>query len=87
ARNVFDDLALASAQTGIEVIAARDPDLLLTLGDGVPAFARRPEWQNVGAVRRRSFVAVQGSEFERPTLRWFEAVRTLRAALHRGRAP
>lgn len=86
ARNVFDDLALASAQTGIEVIAARDPDVLLILGNGVPAFARRPEWQNVGAVRRRSFVAVRGSEFERPTFRAFDAVRTLRAALRQGRA-
>lgn len=83
-RNVFDDLAQPSAQTGIEAIAARDPDVLLILGEGVPAFARRPEWQNVGAVRRRSFVAVRGSEFERPTFRSFEAVRTLRAALSRG---
>jgi ABC-type Fe3+-hydroxamate transport system substrate-binding protein len=86
ARNVFDDLAQPSAQTGIEAIAAREPDVLLTLGEGVPAFARRPEWQNVGAVRRRSLVAVQGSEFERPTFRSLEAVRTLRAALSRGPA-
>jgi len=84
ARNVFDDVVQPSVQTGIEVIAARDPDMLLVLGEGVPDFARRPEWQNVGAVRRRSLVTVQGSEFERPTFRSFEAVRTLRAALPRG---
>ncbi len=87
ARNVFDDLASPSAQTGIEVIAARDPDVLLILGDGVPAFAQRPEWQNVGAVRQRSFVAVRGSAFERPTFRWLEAVRALQAALGGGRSP
>lgn len=86
ARNVFDDVALASAQTGIEAIAARDPDVLLILGDGLPAFAQRPEWQTVGAVRRRDLVAVQGSEFERPTFRSFEAVLTLREALRRSEA-
>lgn len=85
ARNAFGDVAPASAQTGIEAIAARDPDVLLTLGNGVPAFAQRPEWQNVGAVRRRSLVAVQGSEFERPTFRWLQAVRTLGEALRQGR--
>ena len=85
ARNVFDDVAQPSAQTGIEAIAAREPDALLVLGEGVPAFARRPEWQAVGAVRRRSFVAVQGSEFERPGFRSLDAVRTLRAALRRSK--
>ena len=83
ARNVFDDVVQPSAQVGIETIATRDPDVLLVLGEGVPGFARRPEWQNVGAVRRRSFVAVQGSEFERPGFRSLEAVRRLRAALSR----
>jgi ABC-type Fe3+-hydroxamate transport system substrate-binding protein len=87
ARNVFDDIATPSAQTGIEVIAARDPGVLLLLGDSVPAFARRPEWQSVGAVRRRSFVPVLGSEFQRPTFRWLAAVRALRAALGERRAP
>ena len=85
ARNVFDDVVQPSAQTGIEAIAAREPDALLVLGEGVPAFARRPEWQAVGAVRRRSFVAVQGSEFERPGFRSLDAVRTLRAALRRSK--
>jgi len=84
AHNVFDDVARSSAQTGIEAIAARDPDMLLVLGEGIPAFAGRPEWQVVPAVRRRHFVAVQGSEFERPGFRSLEAVRTLRAALSRG---
>lgn len=87
ARNVFDDLLEPSAQTGIEVIAARDPDVLLTLGEGVPGFAERPEWWNVGAVRRRSFVAVKGSQFERPSFRSLEAVRALRGAMREGKSP
>ena len=86
-RNVFDDIAAPSAQTGIEAIASRDPDVLLLLGDSAPAFARRPEWQSVGAVRRRSFLPVRGSEFERPTTRWLGAVRALRAELERRRSP
>lgn len=87
AQNVFDDVAQPSAQTGIETVAARDPDVLLILGDEAPAFARRPEWRNVRAVRRRSFVAVEGSAFERPTFRWLDAVRKLRQALRDGAAP
>jgi ABC-type Fe3+-hydroxamate transport system substrate-binding protein len=87
ARNVFDDVAQPSAPTGIETIAARDPDVILTLGDSLPPVARRPEWRSVRAVRGRRIVAVRGSEFERPTFRAFDAVRALRASLGAGRRP
>jgi iron complex transport system substrate-binding protein/vitamin B12 transport system substrate-binding protein len=86
ARNVFDDVEQPSAPTGIETIAARDPDAILALGDSVPAMARRPEWRSVRAVRERHLVTVQGSEFERPSFRAFDAIRALRATL-RAEAP
>jgi ABC-type Fe3+-hydroxamate transport system substrate-binding protein len=87
ARNVFEDVAQPSAPTGIEAIAARDPDVILSLGDSVPSLARRPEWRSVRAVRERRIVAVRGSEFERPTFRAFGAIRSLRASLGAGTRP
>jgi ABC-type Fe3+-hydroxamate transport system substrate-binding protein len=82
ARNVFEDTAEPSLQTSVEAIAARDPDVVMVLGDSVPgALTGRPEWRAVGAVKRRSFLAVSGSEFERPSPRAVDAVRTLRAKL------
>lgn len=87
ARNVFDDVTQPSAPTGVETIAARDPDAILSLGDSVPAMARRPEWRSVRAVRQGGVVTVTGSEFERPSFRAFAAIRTLRARLGAGTRP
>ena len=81
AENVFADLPQPSAQVTIEMIAARDPDLVLLLGEGEPSWAARPEWQVVRAIRERRFGAVRGTEFARPTFRALDAVRSLRAAL------
>ena len=80
-RNVFDDIPGPSATVAIETIAARDPDVFLTFSEGLPAFAERPEWQTIAAVRRRRFVHAIGSEFEYPSPRALEAVRRLREAL------
>jgi len=81
ARNVFDDVAQPSAPTGIETITARDPDMILLLGDSVPSLGRRPEWRSVRAVRERRVMPLKGSEFERPSFRVFDAIRSLRASL------
>jgi ABC-type Fe3+-hydroxamate transport system substrate-binding protein len=82
AANVFDDIAAPSAPTSIETIAARDPDALLVVGEETtPAFARRPEWQVVPAVRQRRLVPVRGSEFHRPSPRVLQAVAALKVAL------
>lgn len=81
ASNVFDDVLQPSVPTGIEAIAARDPDVVLVLGESVSTLERRPEWRSVRAVRRRSLLTVSGSQFERPSFRAFDAVRLLRAAL------
>ena len=82
AANAFDDIAAPSAQTSIEIIAARDPDALLVLGGDEPAALARPEWQLVPAVRERRLLRVEGSEFNRPSPRALGAV----AALHRALA-
>ena len=85
ARNVFDDLESPSAPVSLEAIAARDPDLILTL-DVAPTIAGRPEWQVVRAVRERHFLRVHGSEFMRPTPRAPDAVRQLARVLDSLRA-
>lgn len=82
AENVFGDLSQPSAQVAIETIAARDPDLVLLLdGERDPAWADRPEWQVVRAVRHRRFGVMQGTEFARPTPRALAAIRALRVML------
>lgn len=87
ADNVFGDLARASGQVSIETIAARDPDLVVLLGETAPepAWAARPEWRVVRAVREGRFVRLTGSEFARPTFRALGAVRDLRAAIGEAR--
>lgn len=86
-RNLFADLPSASAPVSLEAIAARDPDLVLVVGEGSPGFASRPEWQVVRAVRERRFVRVNGSEFSRPSPRSPAAIRELRAAISDARLP
>lgn len=88
AANVFADLPRPSGQVAIETIARRDPDALVLLdGTNDPAWASRPEWQVLAAVRDRRFVSVRGSEFARPGFRALAAVRALRAALTRAATP
>lgn len=82
-RNAFGDLAASAAPVSIEAVVARNPDLVLTTGDGAPAFAERPEWQGVGAVRDRRFVSIAGSLFEHPGPRTPEAVRLLAERLRK----
>jgi ABC-type Fe3+-hydroxamate transport system substrate-binding protein len=82
ARNLFADLAQPSGSVSLEAIAARAPDVvLLTEGDSAPAFARRPEWQVVKAVREGRFASVRGSHFSHPSFRAAQAIAQLRAAL------
>jgi ABC-type Fe3+-hydroxamate transport system substrate-binding protein len=68
----------------IEAVAARNPDLIFTTTEGPSAFAGRPEWQVVPAVRQRRFLRVSGSEFNRPSPRAPAAIRQLAARLDAG---
>jgi iron complex transport system substrate-binding protein len=81
--NVFADASQPSITVSIETIAARNPDLMLISGEdgAVPAWASRPEWKAVRAVRERRFAYLHGSEFHRPSLRAPEAVRHLAETL------
>lgn len=84
AHNVFADLPQPSATVTIEAIAARKPDVVLTLDSTVVlTLSARPEWRAVGAIRERRFVVVHGSEFGQPSFRALKAVEQLRAALAR----
>lgn len=80
-RNLFGDTPKPSFNVSIEAIVERNPDHVLVVGDGDPAFASRPEWQVVPAVARRRFVRIDGSEFNRPSPRIGSAVRALARAL------
>jgi iron complex transport system substrate-binding protein len=79
--NLFADVAASSGVVSIEAVAARNPDLIFTAAEGPSAFASRPEWQVVPAVRQRRFLRVSGSEFDRPSPRAPAAIRQLAARL------
>jgi ABC-type Fe3+-hydroxamate transport system substrate-binding protein len=85
ARNVFGDVAAASAQVSLETIVARDPQWIAVLADSAvpPAFAKRREWRAVRAVREGHFLLLPGSLFGRPGPRSGEAIQQLRARLAR----
>jgi iron complex transport system substrate-binding protein len=83
--NLFADVTSSSGVVSIEAVAARDPDLIFTTVEGPSAFATRPEWQVVRAVREHRFLHVTGSEFNRPSPRAPDAIRQLSAKLHGAR--
>lgn len=80
-RNIYEDLPSSSAQISIESVVRRNPDLILITTEN-PAFATRPEWQTVPAVRERRFVQVENSAFSRPSPRAPVAIRILSHLLH-----
>jgi iron complex transport system substrate-binding protein len=86
ARNVFADLEAPSAPVSLEAIASRAIDVVLVLGDTVPAYAQRAEWQSVAAVHEDRFVYVPAALFSRPSPRSVEALGILSAALRAGQA-
>jgi len=82
AHNAFADVDRPSLTVSMETIVERDADLILIASDsGIPAWAERPEWRVVPAVRDRRFVVVHGTEFSRPSFRAPAAIRRVRAAL------
>lgn len=83
--NLFADVASSSGVVSIEAVAARDPDLIFTTVEGPSAFATRPEWQVVPAVREHRFLHVSGSEFNRPSPRAPQAIRQLSTKLNEAR--
>jgi ABC-type Fe3+-hydroxamate transport system substrate-binding protein len=81
ADNLFADLPAPSAPVSIELISARNPDLILLSDTGPPAFASRPAWAAVPAVRQRRFVRLTTPAFARPSPRAPEVVGELMARL------
>jgi iron complex transport system substrate-binding protein len=80
-QNLFADVSASSGVVSIEAVAARDPDLIFTTAEGPAAFATRPEWQVVPAIREHRFLRVSGSEFNRPGPRSPAAIRELTARM------
>lgn len=87
-RNAFGDLRAPSAVVSLEAVVARNPDLVLVLGpdSATRDLRRRPGWDAIPALRRGQLIAVDGSEFNRPSPRLPEAVGTLAARLAAARA-
>ncbi|HXF95090.1 MAG TPA: helical backbone metal receptor [Gemmatimonadales bacterium] len=87
ARNVFHDIAAASAQVSLETIAERDPDLVAipSATGSVPEFTRRREWRAIRAVREGRVLVLRGSLFGRPGPRAPEAVQQLARLLEGAR--
>jgi ABC-type Fe3+-hydroxamate transport system substrate-binding protein len=81
--NIYGDLPASSGQISVESAVERNPDVVLVLGKSSPAFARRPEWQAVPAVREQRFVFADGTEFGQPSPRAPSAIRFLAAQLRR----
>jgi ABC-type Fe3+-hydroxamate transport system substrate-binding protein len=80
-QNLFADISSPSAPVSIEAIAARDPDVVLISDSGVPAFARRPEWNVIPAVRSRRFLRFSSPAFGRPSPRAPALITELRSLL------
>jgi iron complex transport system substrate-binding protein len=81
ARNVFDDLPVASAPVALESVVMRRPLAIVTLGAVPAGFALRPEWQAVSAVQRHRLLTLTESAFNRPGPRALAAVADLRRRL------
>ena len=77
--NIYADLPASSGQISVESAVERNPDVVLVLGKATPAFAKRPEWQAVPAVREHAFVFADGTEFGQPSPRAPSAIRFLAA--------
>ncbi len=82
-RNIFADLPGPSATVSIEAIAARDPDVVLFVGEAEPTIIERPEWRAVPAIRNRRFAHVRGTQFSWPSLRSPAGVSEIAEALAR----
>jgi ABC-type Fe3+-hydroxamate transport system substrate-binding protein len=88
AENVFHDLPQASATVSLESIVARNPDFIAVVDDAsaanTPAFARRPEWRAVPAVRAGRILHLPGTLFGRPSPRAAEAIAVYARLLNGG---
>lgn len=86
-RNVFHDLEGPSSQVGLEAIAARSPELVVSAREGgrrgrrIPP-ARRSGWQAIPAVRRGEVRVVDGDLLHRLGPRVAEAAAALAAVIH-----
>lgn len=81
ARNAFADLDAPSATVSLESIAARDPDLLLLIGDDDPAVLDRAEWHAIPAVAAGRLLSVDGDAYGWPSFRSLDLVGALASAL------
>jgi iron complex transport system substrate-binding protein len=80
-RNVFADIPSPSAPVSLEVIAERNPGVVLLVGSEIPGLERRPEWRVLPAVRAGRLLRLTESSSNRPSPRAPAAARALRSRL------
>ncbi|HEY2804975.1 MAG TPA: cobalamin-binding protein [Gemmatimonadales bacterium] len=82
-RNAFADIAGPSAQVSLEAVVAHQPDVVMVLGadSSVREIESRPGFGAIAAVRAHRVIALDGSQFDRPSPRLPEAVAALAAKL------
>ncbi len=82
-RNAFADISGPSAVVSLEAVMAHAPDAVLVLGPDstTGTIAGRAGWQALPAVRSGRIIAVDGSQFNRPSPRLPQAVAELAARL------
>lgn len=87
ATNAFHDIATPSATVSLETIAVRDPDWIAVVREAddtaPPAYAARPEWRVVRAVREHRFLLLPAELFGQPSARAPDAIAWLRRQLTR----
>jgi ABC-type Fe3+-hydroxamate transport system substrate-binding protein len=81
ARNVFDDVAAASAPVSLEAIVSRSPRFVATVGSLSAELGRRAEWRAVPAVRGRRLLTLTDAALSHPTPRAPAAIAALRRQL------
>jgi iron complex transport system substrate-binding protein len=81
-RNVYRDQRVLSPQVSMEDVVRRDPDVVLTSGEGRPKILADPAWRGLRAVRSGRVLAVDTLLVGRPGPRMGQAAATIARLLH-----
>jgi iron complex transport system substrate-binding protein len=88
-KNICEDAQSAYPQVGLEVVVARDPEVIL-LGDALVPYnpqtpemvAARPGWGRITAIRKEAVIPVNGDLTTRPGPRIVDGLELIAKTLH-----
>lgn len=84
-QNVAHDASGPWPQFSLEVLIARDPDVILLTNNNKAEFMKRAAWQKMSAVRAQRVYEVDAAIFTRPGPRLVDALEQLQALLLKAR--